>query len=307
MTATFRANGNILKVVAPTGGTTRGTAVVVGELFGMPSATVLVSEDVNIEVAGVFEVTKVSAQAWAIGQDVYWDNANSKFTTVRTDRKAGVATAVAANPTSTGKMLLMAPGAARGFTFGTSTTPIVDDVADKKFMSGYLDDGSASGDNRMMYLKYIFTGAGGGGDGFRMYTVIDGVAKGTVHSAHISLAPSGIGTVTGQGAAMRNTLHVPNVAMGAGGTYSPNICEIWSDGDDSDPAAVTLLAFMRFVNGGNANGVADVDDKAYLFTVEGGAIASGNVIAAKSSAAVSHTARVRIHNTVKYVMLSDNQ
>jgi predicted RecA/RadA family phage recombinase len=56
---------------------------------------------------GLIEYAKLSAQAWTAGQKVYWDDGNSRFTTVSSGNTlAGVAAEAAANPTSTGILLL---------------------------------------------------------------------------------------------------------------------------------------------------------------------------------------------------------
>jgi predicted RecA/RadA family phage recombinase len=55
----------------------------------------------------VVDHAKLSAQAWTEGAQVNWDDTNKRFTTVTTGNyRAGVAAAVAANPTATGKVVL---------------------------------------------------------------------------------------------------------------------------------------------------------------------------------------------------------
>ena len=189
---------------------------------------------------------------------------------------------------------------------GTEATKIVEDTADMKFISFYFDNGATSGDNRGIYNRLYLSGAGGGGESFRTMTSIDDVAAGTAHGAHLTLNFEATGSCTGLGVASRNTLHIPNAAM-TGGTYASTMAEIFSDGTSSDPAAVTELSFLRFVNDGHSNGITDVDDKAFLFTLAGGTLGSGNVMAAKTASAVSHGLRVKIHGITYYVMLSDAQ
>ncbi len=70
------------------------------------------SADANKENTFVYEgrieYAKVSAQAWTAGDDIYWDNGDSKFTTVQAGNShAGIAAENAANPTSTGIIDLM--------------------------------------------------------------------------------------------------------------------------------------------------------------------------------------------------------
>lgn len=86
---------------------TSGQLVVVGSLIGVAQATVLSGELVVLVREGVFELPKVSAQAWTQGVKVYWDSGASNVTTTSSGNTLiGVAAAVAANPSSTGLVLL---------------------------------------------------------------------------------------------------------------------------------------------------------------------------------------------------------
>lgn len=98
--------GDNLTVAAPYDAAA-GTGVKVGYIFGIAQATVLDTENVVIVRKGVFTVAKVSAQAWAIGAKIYWDDTAKLFTTTTTSNTlVGVATAAAVNPSSTGEVLL---------------------------------------------------------------------------------------------------------------------------------------------------------------------------------------------------------
>lgn len=56
---------------------------------------------------GVFELPKLSAQAWTEGAKVYWDNTNARLTTVASgNRLVGVASEAAANPSAVGRARL---------------------------------------------------------------------------------------------------------------------------------------------------------------------------------------------------------
>jgi len=190
---------------------------------------------------------------------------------------------------------------------GTATNPATTATADAKFIEFRLENTATSGDNRGMYLRFALGGAGGGGEALRAFTVVDDVAAGTAHGAHISLGFGDEGSVTGLGVAMRGTLHVPDDADWAPGTVAALQAEIYSDGAASDTDGATSVSFIRFVNDGNANGIADVDDDAALFSIVGGAIGAGNMVAAKTAAVVSHTIRIDIGGTPYYLMVSDAQ
>lgn len=191
---------------------------------------------------------------------------------------------------------------------GSSTHPVVDDTANRKFMSFYFDDGATSGDARGMYLRLYITGAGGGGEAMRVFTSVNNVTGATAHGAHISLNFGTTGKLTGLGVAGRNTLHIPNQAMSGGGNYAAVQAEIYSDGADSDPAGMTQLAYFRVVNDGHANGIADVDDDAVLFGFSGCTAASGNMIGANTAGASTLTftnwvpIRISIDGTIYYMV-----
>lgn len=105
----FIQPGVNVTVPAPVGGAVSGTPYLIGSLFGIASATVDAGADLSLVTEGVFQVTKVSAQAWTLGQRVYWDDTAKNFTTtVGSNTLVGVAVAAAANPSATGIVRLNA-------------------------------------------------------------------------------------------------------------------------------------------------------------------------------------------------------
>ena len=190
---------------------------------------------------------------------------------------------------------------------GTSGTPIVEDTANYKFLSFYFDNGATSGDSRGMYLRQYITGAGGGGEAARIYSTVLNVAAATVRGAHISLDFGASGTVTGLGAAVGATLHIPDDATQAG-TLAVINAEIWSDGSTSDPAGAASLSCFRVVNAGNSTGMADVDDDAVWMDFSGWTVGDGNMIAVKSAGSapnVVNSIRIRLPNgSLAYIMAS---
>jgi len=187
---------------------------------------------------------------------------------------------------------------------GTSAARIINDTAAMKFISIYTDCGATSGDSRGMYLRHYITGAGGGGEAARLYTTVENVAGATAHGAHIALSFAATGSITGLGVAMRATLQIPNGVM-TYGTYAAVMGEIWSDGSASDPSGVTELAFIRLINGGDGAGIAKVDDKAYLLTLEGGSTSGGNVVVASTTEAnYALAARCKLNGTEAWLMFA---
>ncbi|MBT9386978.1 DUF2190 family protein [Pseudooceanicola sp. CBS1P-1] len=84
-----------------------GGGVLVGGLFGFAQHDALAGADVTLERRGVFTHAKTSAQAWTVGAQVYWDDTAKVLTTTATDNTlVGAATAIAANPSDTGEVLV---------------------------------------------------------------------------------------------------------------------------------------------------------------------------------------------------------
>ena len=217
-----------------------------------------------------------------------------------------------AHPTHiTGPLIMNGQGGAENDSvvlgIGTSTSPAVCDTASTNFKEFRFDCGATSGDARGEYLRLYITGAGGGGEALRAFTTVNDVAAATVHGAHISLNFGTSGTVTGQGIAGRNTLHLPTTALTSNVTLAALQAEIWSDGSTSDPGGSTLLSFFRAVNGGHANGKADVDDDAMLLEMNGFTLGSGNLVSANTAgkSTLDFTnwvlLKIRIGSTIHYI------
>lgn len=88
-----------------------GQGMLVGSIFGVAAYDALIGAPVEAEVEGVFALAKVSAQAWAVGDKIYWDNSAKLATSVSAGNTLiGNATAAAANPTSAGNVRLIGAG-----------------------------------------------------------------------------------------------------------------------------------------------------------------------------------------------------
>lgn len=86
---------------------TSGDLVTVGDLVGVAQSTGIAGATIALVRCGIFTLPKLEAQAWTVGQKVYWDSGNSRLTTVASgNRLVGVASAIAANPSTTGEALL---------------------------------------------------------------------------------------------------------------------------------------------------------------------------------------------------------
>lgn len=84
-----------------------GDGYLIGTLFGVAEHDADIGASVTISTEGVFSLAKVAAQAWAVGDAIYWDDAAKNCTTTSNGNTlVGKAVAVAANPSSTGVVRL---------------------------------------------------------------------------------------------------------------------------------------------------------------------------------------------------------
>jgi predicted RecA/RadA family phage recombinase len=103
--------GDTVTVAAPYD-VASGAGALVGGVFGVAQIAALSGADVPLAREGVWDLAKTSAQAWAIGDRLYWDNSNKVVTNVPGGARLfiGYALAVADNPSSTGRVLLAIEG-----------------------------------------------------------------------------------------------------------------------------------------------------------------------------------------------------
>lgn len=101
----FVQPGKVLTVTA-VAAVKSGEFVKVGAIFGVAATDAKIGQEFELQTGEVFDLPKTSAQAWVVG-DVIYATATGVMTTVSTDNtKVGVAVAVAANPSGTGRVRL---------------------------------------------------------------------------------------------------------------------------------------------------------------------------------------------------------
>ena len=261
--------GNIIEITAPSGGVVSGAPVVVNQMIGIAAKTEAAGVAVNIQITGVFTVNKVSAQAWAEGSPIYWDEAASLFTIVEGGLFAGLATAVAANPTSTGSLLLV-PGSAYegGFHIGTSAVPLVDDTVNVNFMRGYFDSGATSGDSKGLGITLNATGV--------LQTYSTALYGHCVPSVQVR-NPVGVqgdlifgaaGWIQGLGYAIGGYLGLPAAAVAATGNVACVSADINAPAS-CDVSAATRVSCLRIAVGGDATAIRTFEQKGAVISLVG--------------------------------------
>jgi predicted RecA/RadA family phage recombinase len=102
----FVQPGDVVTIPAPAN-VVSGAGVLAGTLFGVASTDAVSGAPVAVAVTGVFELPKVSAQAWTVGAAIYWIAADGVCTTAASGNTLiGNAVAAAANPSATGVVRL---------------------------------------------------------------------------------------------------------------------------------------------------------------------------------------------------------
>jgi predicted RecA/RadA family phage recombinase len=100
-------SGDVLTLVAPAGGVVSGNFYLIGTMLVCATTTAAATENFEGRTVGVYDVPKVSAQAWTVGARIYWDSTAFNFTTtVGSNTLVGVAVAAAVNPSATGRVRL---------------------------------------------------------------------------------------------------------------------------------------------------------------------------------------------------------
>ena len=99
--------GHRLTFTAPSGGVVGGQGYLIGATFGVAVASMAEGKPFELQVDGVFELSKTAAQAQAEGVLLYWDNTNKLITTVASgNTKIGVVAKAALAADATGLVRL---------------------------------------------------------------------------------------------------------------------------------------------------------------------------------------------------------
>lgn len=189
---------------------------------------------------------------------------------------------------------------------GTSTTPVTTSTAGGNFFGFWTKTTDATGaDSRGIYFRHYLGGAGASGEAGRYFTTVDAAGAVGVHGVHCSLSFGTSGNVTGEGAAIRGTLQIPNKAIT--GTTAAIYGELWSDGASSDINGTCGL--LRLVNAGNATGMGKVDDSGYVMVIEGLTAGAAHafrtgLVAATVNAATTAALRINVGGTTYYIPLA---
>lgn len=189
---------------------------------------------------------------------------------------------------------------------GTSGTPVVTDSGNVNFMGYWVQSNATSGDVRGMYTRLFLTGTGGTGEAARIYTTMKDATGSTARGAHITLDFGSTGKVTGLGAALECTLHIPNQGTQSG-TLTALQLSINSDGSSSDPSGSTL-SYIRTSNQGDTTGDDDVNTDVSLFNIIGHAAGAGTLFQATTTgyilSEITNSLKISVGGTTLHLLCS---
>lgn len=80
MATNYIQPGDVMSLVAPSA-VAAGEGMLVGALYAVALSAAANGAPVEGAVTGVFTLAKTDAQAWTLGQKIYWDNATKRCTT----------------------------------------------------------------------------------------------------------------------------------------------------------------------------------------------------------------------------------
>lgn len=100
MSTTFIQPGNTVTVPAPAA-IASNDVVIVGQLIGVAQGDASQGAPMDITLTGCWTVPKIAADAFAVGDAVYWDDVNGLATATDTGTQLGVAIADAGASTAT--------------------------------------------------------------------------------------------------------------------------------------------------------------------------------------------------------------
>ena len=185
---------------------------------------------------------------------------------------------------------------------GTNASPLTTSTVDKNFADFRTQTTATSGSSRGIYWKHFLADTTPSGETARFFTEVDTAGATDAHGAHISLSYGTNGTCTGESAALRATLQIPNKTLG--GTNGAGYFELFADGSSSN---ASNAQFARFVLAGDGTGVTALNTSSALFSIEGvtiGSAGDGKVVDAISGdKAVTHLTKVRINGANYWIML----
>lgn len=126
MTTRFKQPGATLTLTAPYARATSGLGMLVGAIFAVTLQAIENGARGECATEGVHDLDKTEAQAWVEGDRLFWNVATKLVDNDPTVGPfIGVATAAAANPSSTGSVKLVPPSAA-----DEGTQPAIADLTD---------------------------------------------------------------------------------------------------------------------------------------------------------------------------------
>lgn len=102
--------GQTLTAPAPAGGVVAGRVYALGDILGVATSNAAAGVSTVFETQpSIYSFPKLAGEAWTLGQKVYWDTTNFRFTTtVGTNVLAGNAAAAAAAPDTVGLVKMRA-------------------------------------------------------------------------------------------------------------------------------------------------------------------------------------------------------
>lgn len=179
---------------------------------------------------------------------------------------------------------------------GSASAPMADQgIANKNFIGMWTKTTAASGDNRAMYWRHYFNGAGGG-EVIRAWATVatSNVATGgTVNGIHATMSVNTSSSVSGAGNAIRATVGAAAATRTLGGTCAALQLDSDIGTGNTVPAS---WSFVRVTDSGNVR-------LANLLDIP--APANGTMFAAHTTQTMTHSIKIIAAGTAYYIMCTN--
>jgi hypothetical protein len=181
---------------------------------------------------------------------------------------------------------------------GTSSYPCLTGTAGKNFVELRCKSTASSGDNRLMYLRYVPGGAGTGNFDCLRVATAPTAAVSVARGGDIGCEVSATGYVTGTAYGCRNQLYVQGIVP-AGGEYYGSIAEMYFDAS-STIAGPTAHAILCVAASGDATAVGTCKN-ALAFVGAAGSGGGDMISLGANQSTVTGTIRILVNNAVRYL------
>jgi len=196
-----------------------------------------------------------------------------------------------------GRLKVRNTGENGGVDYGTSSSEVVTDNPNTKFISLYFKSTAVSGDMRAIYARLNLAGVTGGagyGDAVRALAYVTGTGYANAVGIHSTVSIQSGATATGQSAGLRATFEAASASRTLSGKVASLIVDSNVGANNTMPS---VHGFIRFVDVGSVR-------MSNLAVIP--AASNGTIFAAHVTQTMTHSIRIVDEAGVAYYIMCTN-